>query len=35
VRPDPGWSAYKDFLFPNMATRNFYRKQLTPLGITW
>lgn len=35
VRSDPSWSVYKEFLFPNIATREFYRKQLVPLGITW
>jgi hypothetical protein len=28
IRPDPSWSAYRDFLFPNDATRIFYKLKL-------
>jgi hypothetical protein len=28
IKPDPSWSAYTDFLFPNKATRDFYGLQI-------
>ena len=33
VKSDPQWLGYKEFLYPNQATRDFYRKELTGLGL--
>jgi hypothetical protein len=31
IKQDPAWSAYRDFLYPNQATRDFYRAELRKL----
>ncbi len=33
IKEDRDWRTYKKFLYPNPQTRNFYRGQLTKLGI--
>lgn len=33
IKDDPKWEAYLDFLYPNEATRQFYKDELKKLGI--
>jgi hypothetical protein len=33
VKKDPSWSAYRDFLYPNKATRDFHRDELRKYGF--
>lgn len=32
IKLDPSWSAYRDFLYPNRVTLEFYRTELEKLG---
>lgn len=32
IKQDPSWSAYREFLYPNRATLEFYRVELEKLG---
>ena len=34
VKSDPEWFGYKEFLYPNQITREFYRAELTRLGVS-
>jgi len=33
IKHDPAWSAYRDFLYPNQATRDFHREELNKIGL--
>jgi hypothetical protein len=33
IKKDPSWSGYKDFLYPNKMTRDFYRDELRKYGF--